>query len=413
MADVEHSALHATANQHAIHRWAPADQAARFALVVVSGDRGKVAWQLSDNTFWILRDHTAVGNANGWRQADDSAALAAAAAALAAANEADDTADAAQATANAAAPQTRTLTAGSGLTGGGDLSANRSFACDFGSGAGKVCQGNDSRLSDARTPTAHAASHKGGGSDVIDNAVAGGAAGLMSGTDKTKLDGIATGALSNTDSYPLAYSTTTTDGDPGAGGLRMDSTTMSSVTRLYVDLVDSRGLDLTSFLDNMLARGGGAIKAVHATDPSKFVILALQNWITASGYRKLVVKYVIHNGTLSNSDAVLLQFISIPDWIGRGTDLTDADQTLTPTATVAMWIMRPGVTTAARAKTAGTLAAGRCALFAIYPQGHDVTIVNGGSGGGTIHTVSAGDAALICVRYDGTNYPVGARLPLA
>ncbi len=46
-----------------------------------------------------------------------------------------------------------TLTAGTGLTGGGDLSANRSFAADFGSGAGKVTQGNDSRLSDARTPT--------------------------------------------------------------------------------------------------------------------------------------------------------------------------------------------------------------------------------------------------------------------
>ncbi|WP_299489373.1 hypothetical protein [uncultured Gordonia sp.] len=53
------------------------------------------------------------------------------------------------------APTSRTITAGTGLTGGGNLTANRTLAADFGSGAGKVCQGNDSRLSDARTPTAH------------------------------------------------------------------------------------------------------------------------------------------------------------------------------------------------------------------------------------------------------------------
>jgi hypothetical protein len=50
-------------------------------------------------------------------------------------------------------PTTRTITAGTGLTGGGDLSADRSLAVSFGIAAGTVCQGNDSRLSDARTPT--------------------------------------------------------------------------------------------------------------------------------------------------------------------------------------------------------------------------------------------------------------------
>ena len=61
----------------------------------------------------------------------------------------------------------RTVSAGSGLTGGGDLSADRTLAADFGTGAGKVVEGNDSRLSDARTPTAHAASHGDGGTDEI------------------------------------------------------------------------------------------------------------------------------------------------------------------------------------------------------------------------------------------------------
>jgi hypothetical protein len=41
------------------------------------------------------------------------------------------------------------------------------FAPDYGSSANTVCQGNDGRLSDARTPTPHAASHKAGGGDAI------------------------------------------------------------------------------------------------------------------------------------------------------------------------------------------------------------------------------------------------------
>ena len=53
------------------------------------------------------------------------------------------------------ADKTTTITAGTGLTGGGTLAANRTLAADFGTAAGKVCEGNDSRLSDARTPTAH------------------------------------------------------------------------------------------------------------------------------------------------------------------------------------------------------------------------------------------------------------------
>lgn len=52
-------------------------------------------------------------------------------------------------------------------------------------------------LADAQTPTAHASTHVTGGSDVIASAVAGGNAGLMTGVDKTKLDGIAAGAEVN------------------------------------------------------------------------------------------------------------------------------------------------------------------------------------------------------------------------
>ena len=51
---------------------------------------------------------------------------------------------------------TTTITAGTGLTGGVQaLSSNVSVGVDFGTASGKVCEGNDARLSDARTPTSH------------------------------------------------------------------------------------------------------------------------------------------------------------------------------------------------------------------------------------------------------------------
>ena len=72
-----------------------------------------------------------------------------------------------QAALNGKAPTARTITAGTGLTGGGDLTANRTLAVSYGTTAGTAAQGNDTRLSDARTPTAHAATHASGGVDAL------------------------------------------------------------------------------------------------------------------------------------------------------------------------------------------------------------------------------------------------------
>lgn len=70
--------------------------------------------------------------------------------------------------ADIAALVARQIIAGAGLTGGGDLSADRTLAADFGSAPGTITEGDDPRLSDDRDPTPHALSHSDGGGDDID-----------------------------------------------------------------------------------------------------------------------------------------------------------------------------------------------------------------------------------------------------
>lgn len=83
---------------------------------------------------------------------------------------------------SSAVPTTRAVNTSPPLAGGGDLSADRTLsiatattaslgvvelANDGEAVGGVVVQGNDSRLSNARTPTAHATSHQHGGSDEV------------------------------------------------------------------------------------------------------------------------------------------------------------------------------------------------------------------------------------------------------
>ncbi len=62
--------------------------------------------------------------------------------------------------------QTNTVAGSNGITNTGD-NVNANLAPTYGAAANTICQGNDSRLSDARTPTGHAASHQSGGGDAI------------------------------------------------------------------------------------------------------------------------------------------------------------------------------------------------------------------------------------------------------
>ena len=66
-----------------------------------------------------------------------------------------------------AAAKTIQIKPGTGLTGGGTLEADRTLTVSYGTAAGTACQGNDARLSNARTPTAHKTTHRTGGTDAL------------------------------------------------------------------------------------------------------------------------------------------------------------------------------------------------------------------------------------------------------
>lgn len=74
-----------------------------------------------------------------------------------------------------------------------EASLGGAASLDVGTTAGTVAAGDDSRFSDARTPTAHASSHVTGGSDAIQSATSG-QNGLMTSAYASKLDGIEAGA---------------------------------------------------------------------------------------------------------------------------------------------------------------------------------------------------------------------------
>ncbi len=108
-------------------------------------------------------------------------------------------------------PTSRTLTAGAGLTGGGDLSADRTFDVVANADGSVIVNANDVQVGVLATDAQHGV--RGGGTQHA-NVVAAGAAGFMTGGDKTKLDGIATAAAAVTANAPLGVTST---GTPAVG----------------------------------------------------------------------------------------------------------------------------------------------------------------------------------------------------
>ena len=118
------------------------------------------------------------------------------------------------------------------------------------------------------------------------------------------------------DSALFTYSTTTSDADPGAGGFRMNNTTYSSVTELYIDDADANGTDVATWVqtfdDNQTNYSKrGRVRIQNAGTLTKYIVFDVTGAVTdATGYTKVTVAHVASSGTLSDGDKVFISFVA-------------------------------------------------------------------------------------------------------
>lgn len=117
--------------------------------------------------------------------------------------------------------------------------------------------------------------------------------------------------------YAIPYvldTTTTADGDPGNGKMRLNSyATQWASSYLYVDALDAAGtnvIDVLNTMDDSLSAVKGTIKLVKAGDASRWAVFNVIGMTSPAGYRGISVTPVqaSHTNPFANGDMVLLQF---------------------------------------------------------------------------------------------------------
>lgn len=116
------------------------------------------------------------------------------------------------------------------------------------------------------------------------------------------------------DSMAYTYSTTNTDSDPGSGVLRFNNATFASITQLFVDDNNAGGSDVQAWLatlDDALGSLRGVIRIFKTADPTVFRIFHVNGAsVEATGYWKIAVTAILSVGSLSNSDPIVISFVS-------------------------------------------------------------------------------------------------------
>ncbi|MCX5581312.1 hypothetical protein [Kaistia terrae] len=132
----------------------------------------------------------------------------------------------------------------------------------------------------------------------------------------------------------FAFSTTTTDADPGAGTLAFNHATIGSVTSLFIDNEESAGADVTAWLDSFddstNTANRGSIFMQHGTDISTFAeFVVTGSVIDGAGYRKIPVVPVGGSGSLTNGAPLVLSFTRTGN---KGSDGLGAGDVVGPTS---------------------------------------------------------------------------------
>lgn len=184
----------------------------------------------------------------------------------------------------------------------------------------------DSRLTDSRTPTAHAASHTNGTDQLADATTS--ASGLMSASDKTKLNGVADGATANqTDSYLLSRSNHT------------GTQAISTVSGLQTALDGKINTDALVLSVNDYGATGDGTTDDSAAFASAITAAGNQGLVYVPGGRYRVANVTIPTGVVLAGAGYEATILQLPDGAPSGahvlmsenfTSLTGTSNTATP-----------------------------------------------------------------------------------
>ncbi len=103
------------------------------------------------------------------------------------------------------------------------------------------------------------------------------------------------------------------DTDPGNGEVKFNNATLSSVTNIYIDNLESGGGDVSSFIDawddSTDPNVRGIIKITKVGAEENFAIFNVTGSVVdGTGYRKITVAHVASSGSFTLSDALSILF---------------------------------------------------------------------------------------------------------
>ena len=132
----------------------------------------------------------------------------------------------------------------------------------------------------------------------------------------------------------MAFETATADSDQGAGKIWLNHGTASSATVLYMDDAEAGGASINSLVDtwgdSTTTALRGTISIYKNSAPANFHIFNVTGAVTsASTYSKIAVTHVVSSGTISDGDAVSVQFVRTGNAGGGMTSFTMSDGSTT------------------------------------------------------------------------------------
>jgi hypothetical protein len=131
--------------------------------------------------------------------------------------------------------------------------------------------------------------------------------------------------------FRFAFSTTTTDSDPGAGTVRFDNANAALATYAYIDNADAAAADITAWLDGMddstESNHKGYLRIQKIGDAAiyrEFVVTGAV--VNGTGYRKVPIDLVAEAGSFADGMGIVAHFTRTGSAGTNGTNGTDGYQ---------------------------------------------------------------------------------------